>query len=71
MHTLVVATLPAAIADTDKADDLPLRRVDADPAEWKVTQGVREREIREVQRAKPEHSREKRKSRRRIGFQAS
>jgi hypothetical protein len=70
VHTLVVATLPAAIADTDKADDLPLRRVDADPAEWKVTQGLREQEIRKVRKAKPD-SREKGKSRRRIGFQAS
>jgi hypothetical protein len=68
VHTLVVATLPAAIADTDKADDLPLRRVDADPAEWKVTQGLREREIRKVKKAKAEHSGEKAGPRRRIGF---
>ena len=43
---------------------------DAVPAEWKVTQGLREREIRKVRKAKPEHSREKGKSRRKIGFQA-
>ena len=43
--------------------------VDADPAKWKVTQEMLEREIAKVKRAKAEHSGEKGKSRRRIGFQ--
>jgi DNA helicase HerA-like ATPase len=44
---------------------------DADPAKWKVTQGLLEREISKVKMAKAEHSGEKGKSRRRIGFQPS
>jgi hypothetical protein len=43
--------------------------VAADPAKWKVTQGWLEREIRKVKKAKAEHSGDKGKSRRRIGFQ--
>jgi ATP-dependent 26S proteasome regulatory subunit len=45
--------------------------VDADPAKWKVTQEMMEREIRKVRKAKAEHSGEKRNNRRRIGFQPS
>ncbi len=41
---------------------------DADPAKWKVTQGLLEREISEVRKEKTDHSGEKGKSRRRIGF---
>jgi len=41
---------------------------DADPAMWKVTQAIMEREIAKVKKAKAEHSGEKNKSRRRIGF---
>jgi AAA+ superfamily predicted ATPase len=41
---------------------------DADPAKRKVTQEMLEREIRKVKKAKAEHSGEKGKSRRRIGF---
>ncbi len=44
---------------------------DADPAKWKVTQERMEREIGKVKKAKAEHSGEKGKSRRRIGFQPS
>ena len=43
--------------------------VAADLAKWKVTQGWLEREIRKVKKAKAEHSGDKGKSRRRIGFQ--
>jgi hypothetical protein len=42
--------------------------VDADPAKWLVTQGMLEREIAKVKKAKVEHFGEKRKVRRRIGF---
>jgi hypothetical protein len=41
---------------------------DADPAKWKGTQEMLEREIRKVRKAKAEHSGEKGKSRRMIGF---
>ena len=41
---------------------------DADPVKWKVTQAILEREIGKVRKAKAEHSGEKGKSRRRIGF---
>ena len=41
---------------------------DADPAKWMVTQGMLEREIAKAKKAKAEHSGEKVKSRRRIGF---
>ncbi len=44
---------------------------DADPVKWQVTQAILEREIREVKKAKAEHSGDKGKSRRRIGFQPS
>ncbi len=44
---------------------------DADTAKWKVTQGILAREIAKVKKANEEHSGEKRKSRRRIGFQPS
>jgi SpoVK/Ycf46/Vps4 family AAA+-type ATPase len=43
--------------------------VDADSAKWAVTQGMIEAEIAKVKKAKAEHSGEKRKDRRRIGFQ--
>ena len=43
--------------------------VDADPAKWLVTQEMLEREIAKVRKAKAEHSGEKGKNRRRIGFQ--
>ena len=42
--------------------------VDADPEKWLVTQEMMEREIRKAKKAKAEHSGEKGKSRRRIGF---
>lgn len=42
--------------------------VDADTAQWKVTQEMIEKEIAKVKKAKAEHSGEKGKSRRRIGF---
>jgi hypothetical protein len=42
---------------------------DADPAKWLVTQGMLEREIKKVRRAKAEHAGEQEKNRRRIGFQ--
>ena len=45
--------------------------VDVDPAKWRVKQEMLEREIREVKKAKAEHSGDKGKSRRRIGFQPS
>jgi SpoVK/Ycf46/Vps4 family AAA+-type ATPase len=41
---------------------------DANPERWKVTQGMLEREIAKAKKAKAEHSGEKGKSRRRIGF---
>jgi hypothetical protein len=44
---------------------------DADTAKWLVTQGMLEREIAKVRKAKAEHSGEKGKNRRRIGFQPS
>jgi ATP-dependent 26S proteasome regulatory subunit len=42
--------------------------VDADPAKWRVTQEMLEREIAKVRKAKAEHSGEKGRARRRIGF---
>ena len=42
--------------------------MDADPAKWRVTQELLEREIAQAKKAKAEHSGEKGKSRRRIGF---
>lgn len=42
--------------------------VDADPANWSVTQAMLERELAKAQKAKAEHSGEKSKNRRRIGF---
>jgi SpoVK/Ycf46/Vps4 family AAA+-type ATPase len=42
--------------------------VDTNPEKWKVTQGMLEREIAKVQKAKAEHSGEKERSRRSIGF---
>ena len=39
-----------------------------DPVKWLVTQEMLESEIRKVRKAKAEHSGEKGKSRRRIGF---
>jgi hypothetical protein len=44
---------------------------DVDPAKWKVTQAILEREIAKAKKAKEEHSGKKGKSRRRIGFQPS
>jgi hypothetical protein len=44
---------------------------DPNPELWKVTQGMLEREIAKAKKAKAEHSGEKGKSRRRIGFQPS
>ena len=41
---------------------------DANPERWMVTQVILEREIAKAKRAKAEHSGEKGKSRRRIGF---
>jgi SpoVK/Ycf46/Vps4 family AAA+-type ATPase len=43
----------------------------ADPAKWQVTQAMLEREIAKVKKAKVEHSGEKGKNRRVIGFQPS
>jgi hypothetical protein len=43
--------------------------VDPDPAKWKVMQGMIEREIAKVKKAKAEHSGEKEGPKRRIGFQ--
>jgi hypothetical protein len=43
---------------------------DADPAKWLVTQVMLEREIAKAKKAKAEHSGEKGKNRRRIGFLA-
>jgi len=45
--------------------------VDADPEKWQVTQEMLEREIAKVRKAKAEHSGEKGKNRRMIGFQPS
>jgi hypothetical protein len=42
--------------------------VDDDPAKWRVTHGMLEREIAKVKKAKAEHSGEKGKNGRRIGF---
>jgi hypothetical protein len=42
---------------------------DAYSEKWQVTQGMLEREIAKVKKAKAEHSGEKGKNRRRIGFQ--
>ena len=42
---------------------------DADPANWRVTQELLEQEIAKVRKAKAEHSGEKGKKRRMIGFQ--
>jgi ATP-dependent 26S proteasome regulatory subunit len=42
---------------------------DPDPAKWMVTQGMLEREIAKVKKAKTEHSGEKQGPKRRIGFQ--
>ena len=42
---------------------------DANPERWKVTQVILEREIAKAKKAKAEHSGEKSKRRRRIGFQ--
>jgi len=44
---------------------------DADPAKWLVTLEMMERDIAKVKKAKAEHSGEKGKSRRLIGFQPS
>jgi uncharacterized protein YdaU (DUF1376 family) len=41
---------------------------DADSEKWHVTQKMLEREIAKVKKAKAEHSGEKGKNRRRIGF---
>jgi hypothetical protein len=41
---------------------------DSNPEQWLVTQGMLEREIAKAKKAKAEHSGEKGKSRRRIGF---
>ena len=41
---------------------------DADPAKWRVTQAILEKEIRKVKRARAEHAGEKGKNQRRIGF---
>lgn len=42
---------------------------DADPAKWRVTEAMLEREIAKGEEAKAEHSGEKGKNRRKIGFQ--
>jgi hypothetical protein len=42
--------------------------VDSDSAKWAVTQGMIEREIAKVRKAKTEHSGERNGPRRRIGF---
>jgi hypothetical protein len=44
---------------------------DADPAKWMVTQGMIEREIGKARKAKAEHSGERARPNRRIGFCAS
>ena len=43
--------------------------VDSDSAKWAVTQGMLEREIAKVKKAKAEHSGEMTGAKRRIGFQ--
>ena len=43
---------------------------DADPAKWRVTQGVLEREIEKARAAKAEHSGKAKTGRRVIGFRA-
>ena len=43
--------------------------LDADSANWRVTQSMLEREIAKVRKAKAEHAGEKEGTRRRIGFQ--
>jgi SpoVK/Ycf46/Vps4 family AAA+-type ATPase len=45
--------------------------VDPNPERWMLTQGILEREIVKAKKAKAEHSGEKGKNRRRIGFQPS
>ena len=45
--------------------------MDADPAKWRVTQEMLEREIAKAKKAKAEHAGEKGKNRRMIGFQPS
>jgi hypothetical protein len=45
--------------------------VDPNPERWMVTQEMLEKEIAKVRKAKAEHSGEKRKNRRMIGFQPS
>jgi hypothetical protein len=45
--------------------------VDADPAKWRLTQEMMEREIAKVKKAKAEHSGEKQGPKRRIGFLVS
>ena len=45
--------------------------VDQNPERWKVTQALLEAEIKKAKKAKAEHSGNKVKSRRRIGFQPS
>ena len=42
--------------------------VDANPSKWAVTQGMIEREIAKVKKAKAEHSGDRDRSKRRIGF---
>jgi SpoVK/Ycf46/Vps4 family AAA+-type ATPase len=42
--------------------------VDANPAKWEIKQGMLEREIAKAKKAKAEHSGEKGKNRRMIGF---
>jgi len=42
--------------------------LDGDPAKWAVTQGMIEREIGKVRKAKSEHAGEKKEPRRSIGF---
>jgi hypothetical protein len=41
---------------------------DANPAKWKVTQAILQHEIAQAKKAKAEHSGERGKNRRRIGF---
>jgi hypothetical protein len=45
--------------------------VDPNPERWLVTQEILDREIAKAKKAKAEHSGEKRKNRRMIGFQPS
>jgi ATP-dependent 26S proteasome regulatory subunit len=44
---------------------------DANPAKWKVTQAILQHEIAQAKKAKAEHSGERGKNRRMIGFQPS